>query len=197
MDNQVQVWDKFVRLFHWLLVLLFCAAYVTGDDDNSFHQYLGYALLCLVLARIVWGFIGTKYALFKNFICSPLKALSYIKELVSGNPTHHIGHNPAAAWMVTSLLACSLIVCVSGYGAISSEDQNRSREHGSNFSINRIAYADEDRKEKHADQSDRKGRHDESEMDEDRDDSLWSEIHEISAQLMLILVFFHILGVLL
>ena len=68
MDNQVLVWDKFVRVFHWSLVLLFCVAYVTGDDDNSLHQYLGYALLFLVLARIAWGFLGNQYDIFKNFI---------------------------------------------------------------------------------------------------------------------------------
>jgi cytochrome b len=197
MDNQVQVWDKFVRVFHWLLVLLFCVAYVTGDDNNTLHQYLGYALLCLVLARIVWGFLGTQYALFKNFICSPLKALSYIKGLVTGNPTYHIGHNPAAAWMIISLLACSIIVCISGYGAISTEDQNDSTKHGSNFSIIKVAYADDDSKERHTGQTDRKGKHDDSKMEENGDDSVWGEIHEITAQFMLILVCFHILGVLL
>jgi len=53
MDNQIQVWDKFVRVFHWSLVPLFCVAYVTGDDNNSLHQSLGYALLCLVLATLL------------------------------------------------------------------------------------------------------------------------------------------------
>lgn len=195
MDNQIQVWDKFVRVFHWLLVLLFCLAYATGDENKSLHQFLGYALLCLVLVRIAWGFWGTQYALFKNFMCSPLKALIYLKELFSGTPNYHIGHNPAAAWMIVSLLVCSIMVCLSGYGANGTVDQKVSMKHGANFSIVKVAYADDERKEKHTDQPERKGRHNDYKMEEDGDDGLWSEIHEISAQFMIILICFHILGV--
>jgi cytochrome b len=73
------------------------------------------SVLGLVAARIFWGFVGTKHARFSDFICSPVKALSYVKSLAVGKPPYHTGHNPAAAWMVLFLLIGSLVVCLSGY----------------------------------------------------------------------------------
>ena len=82
--KQVVVWDSFIRVFHWSLLLLFFVAYLTGDDKGPLHRYVGYAVLLLVIARICWGFWGTKHALFSDFICSPAKGLNYLKELVTG-----------------------------------------------------------------------------------------------------------------
>ena len=114
-NNQIQVWDIFVRLFHWLLVILLFIAYATGDDAKNTHRYTGCLILLIITARVFWGFFGTKYALFKNFICSPVKALIYTKELLKGNPKHYTGHNPASALMVIFIILTSLFVCVSGY----------------------------------------------------------------------------------
>ena len=198
--KQVVVWDEFIRVFHWSLLLLFFAAYVTGDEKVPLHRYVGYALLLLVIARICWGFWGTKHALFSDFVCSPEKGLTYLKELVSGKPTHYIGHNPAAAWMILLLLTSSIITCLSGYAAHTVKKGMNPLGSGNTISIVGTAYADDDKNERHKgkherrERRERRERHNDGESD-DESDSVWSDIHEISAQFMLILIFLHIAGV--
>jgi len=192
---QKPVWDLFVRFFHWSLALLFIVAYLTGDEKDVLHRYIGYAMFGLVLVRIVWGFFGTKYALFSEFFCSPAKALNYLKELASGKPKYYTGHNPAAAWMIISLLALTVMTCVSGYAAFTGKGKSPSFESGNVFSIITNVYADDDEYENHKDRNAKRERHDNSGKDDDESDSIWGDIHEIFAQLMLIFICFHILGV--
>ena len=54
----VRVWDRFVRFFHWSLVALIAAAWLT-EDLKAIHHWIGYTVLALVAARLVWGMIGT------------------------------------------------------------------------------------------------------------------------------------------
>ena len=112
--SSIQVWDMPVRVFHWSLVILFIIAYLTGDEDNNVHIYCGYAVLALVLFRIVWGFVGTQYARFSDFVYSPREVFQYLKGLVNRNVKHYVGHNPAGGWMVITLLICLLVVTISG-----------------------------------------------------------------------------------
>lgn len=192
--KQVVVWDSFIRVFHWSLLLLFFVAYLTGDDKGPLHRYVGYAVLLLVIARICWGFLGTKHALFSDFLCSPAKGLNYLKELVTGKPTHYIGHNPAAAWMIIMLLSSSIIICLTGYAAHTTKRGLNSIGSGNTISIVGNAYADDDKNERHEDKHKERERHNGEEND-DESDSVWSDIHETLAQFMLILICLHIVGV--
>lgn len=202
--KQVVVWDLFIRFFHWSLLLLFFVSYMTGDGKGSLHRYVGYALLLLVIARIWWGFLGTKYALFSNFICSPAKGLNYLKELVNGKPTHYIGHNPAAAWMILLLITNSILICLSGYAAYASKGKNPSFGFDYTLSIVENAYADDQEEEGDDDDEENEGSEyleketiegGSSEKEDDDGDSIWSDIHEVSAQLMLFLICLHTVGV--
>ena len=60
------VWDPFVRIFHWLLVIAFAVAFYThaSEWDRLIHVRAGYVAGFLLLARIVWGFTKTGYACF-------------------------------------------------------------------------------------------------------------------------------------
>jgi cytochrome b len=40
----VKVWDLFIRVFHWSLVVLFATAYLTGDEIELVHIAAGYAI---------------------------------------------------------------------------------------------------------------------------------------------------------
>lgn len=103
-QHVIKVWDPLVRIFHWSLVLFFLTAYLTEDDFENIHIYAGYAVSVLVGFRLIWGLIGPKYARFSNFVRGPAEALAYLKSLMTGNPQHYIGHNPAGGMMVVALL---------------------------------------------------------------------------------------------
>ncbi len=93
----IVVWDLFVRIFHWTLVILVGLAFLTGDDNNRFHAYAGYAVLLLIALRLVWGLIGSQHARFANFITAPGVAIEYLNGMLRGRPGYYLGHNPAAA----------------------------------------------------------------------------------------------------
>lgn len=111
---EVRIWDLFVRVFHWGTVALFATAFLSSDD-KWLHEPVGYALLALVLARIVWGFSGGRYARFASFVASPAGVLRYLRLLRAGTAPRHLGHNPAGGAMIVLLLAMLIVVAGSGW----------------------------------------------------------------------------------
>lgn len=111
----VRVWDVFVRVFHWSLVTLFVAAFVTGDESERLHIAVGYAIAVLVALRIIWGFIGTRHARFGDFVRSPAESLDYLRKAVRGRAPRHFGHNPAGGLMTLALLGMTIAIAATGY----------------------------------------------------------------------------------
>ena len=64
----VRVWDAFVRIAHWSLVVAVVASWLTRHGGGRLHEWLGYAALAIVVARVVWGFVGPVTARFRNFV---------------------------------------------------------------------------------------------------------------------------------
>jgi cytochrome b len=117
---EIKVWDPLVRLFHWLLVAAFTLAYFTEDELQYVHVLAGYTVAGLLVFRLAWGFIGPQHARFADFVCSPGRILSYLKEVLRGKAARYIGHNPAGGAMIIALLLSLLATVVSGlllYGA--------------------------------------------------------------------------------
>ena len=113
--REVVVWDLFVRVFHWSLVVLLFSAFFLLDDEGAPHRYAGYAVLGLIAARIVWGFIGTRYARFSSFPPDPSSAAHHLRVLFSGKKESPVlGHNPLGALMVYNLLLALTVVCATG-----------------------------------------------------------------------------------
>ena len=110
----VPVWDRFVRVFHWSLVLLIAAAWLT-TDAKAVHHWIGYAVLALVAARLVWGVIGSPHARFADFVRGPAQVLAYLRDLIHRHERRYLGHNPAGGAMIVALLAAILVTCVSGW----------------------------------------------------------------------------------
>ncbi len=122
-QGRIKVWDPLIRIFHWVLVVAFFIAYFTEDDFLTLHIYAGYTIVRLVFIRIIWGFIGTRYARFSNFVTPPRIAWQYLKDTLKLRAKRYLGHNPAGGIMVILLLGSLLISAVTGialYGAAES-----------------------------------------------------------------------------
>src|SRR6516164_8628235 len=111
----VNVWDLFVRIFHWSVVVLFAIAYVTGDEVQRVHIIAGYGIAALLALRIVWGFVGPRHARFADFVRTPREVLAYFRDVLQLQAQRYIGHNPAGGPMVVTLLVILAATCVSQY----------------------------------------------------------------------------------
>lgn len=195
MNNQqpVIVWDILVRIFHWSLVVSFTVAYLTGDEENPWHVYAGYTVLGLIVFRVVWGFIGSRYARFSDFIYSPSEVLQYVKGLRAGNPKRYLGHNPLGSWMVMAMLMMLFVVTLSGLKVYAIEE-GKGPFAASKAQLLPIATA-------HAGEDDEEEDNDDEqeiikeESGSETDESVWEEIHEASSNLMLVLIALHLAGV--
>ena len=116
-DNKMLVWDVRTRIFHWTLVLSLAGALLTQESEKwrLLHVNFGYTMVGLVVFRIIWGVVGTRYARFSNFIKGPLVSLNYIKCLITQKKENYIGHNPAGAVSIILILCLILFIAATGY----------------------------------------------------------------------------------
>jgi cytochrome b len=187
--KSVKVWDIFIRIFHWTLVGSIIGLYLSAEDFKSVHIRLGYFVICLVLARIIWGFFGTKYARFSNFLYSPDKIVRYLKSLFVGKPIHYIGHNPAGGLMIVVMLISLLVTTFTGLKALAVDGQGPLAN--SDASIIRLAFADGDEADENEEHMNKAGHHPKEQKEE-----FWEEIHEVMTSFMAILIVVHLGGVL-
>ncbi|WP_417497994.1 cytochrome b/b6 domain-containing protein [Maricaulis sp.] len=102
--REVKVWDPLVRIGHWVIVIGVLTAYFTGDEQLGLHVWAGYVVAAAVVIRILWGFVGTRYARFSSFVRGPGAAVGYVRGLADGSAKRTLGHNPAGAVMIILLL---------------------------------------------------------------------------------------------
>jgi cytochrome b len=193
----VNVWDPLVRIGHWTLVIAFFTAYFTEEDFLTQHTWAGYVVASVVLIRIIWGFIGSKHAKFKDFIYSPATIFVYLKGLISRKPQHYLGHNPAGGVMVFALLLSLSATTYTGI-ALYAVEKNAGPLAGivantdkalPKTSIISTSYADEDGDEDKNEQGNSKVN--------EADEEFWEGLHEFFVNFTLLLIALHIGGVLL
>ena len=162
-QNKIRVWDPFVRIFHWSLVLTFTIAWLSGDELEVLHANAGYAVLGLVMLRIVWGFIGTHYARFHDFVYSPTEVKDFLRDALMQRARRYLGHNPAGGAMIIVMLLSLVITTVTGIACYGIE--------GGAGPLSMLAGASEGGEE------------------------MLEEVHEFFANLMVLLVVVHVIGV--
>jgi cytochrome b len=168
---KVRVWDLFVRIGHWALVVAFAVAYLTEGEPRVVHTVAGYVVAIYVAARVVWGFVGTPPARFATFVVSPFAGLRYLGALLTGRAPRHVGHSPAGAWMVLLLLAALAATTVAGLTLYAVHD-------GAGPFAGFVAPATHG-----------------PGLPEDPREEFWEETHELLANVTLLLVLLHVAGV--
>lgn len=114
----IRVWDLPTRIFHWTLLVLVVAAFVTGwlgGNLIEWHGRAGIAITGLLAFRLVWGFVGSTYARFADFVPGPAHIWAHIRGEWNG-----LGHNPFGALSVLALLL--VLAFQVGSGLVSNDD---------------------------------------------------------------------------
>ena len=109
--QKILVWDWPVRLGHWLMVGGFALAWLTGDSETFrlVHVIAGATVFGVATFRLPWGFIGSRYARFVDFVRGPAAVKDYVVSLLRLQPDHHVGHNPAGGWAIVLLLGLGIV----------------------------------------------------------------------------------------
>jgi len=141
---EVYVWELPVRFYHWinfLCVLILCVtgfiianppAIMSGTEATfSFwfgnvrfiHFITAFVFLFNFMFRIYWGFVGNRYASWKNFIpyrkSQWVEIIEVIKVdilLLKKKPVESIGHNALASIIYFGLFLAFLLQCLTGFG---------------------------------------------------------------------------------
>lgn len=173
-------WDPLVRLTHWVIAAAVLLNGLILEGGSLIHIWLGYTALALLLLRLVWGFIGPEEARFASFLPSLKTGREHLRDLLAGRYRSYRSHNPLGAFMVYALWGTLVIVAATGVAMESnpfpteSEGHERSVVFGAEHDEDEAGVADE-----------RSGEENEA----------LEEVHEILANLLLVLAGLHVVGV--
>ena len=115
MGSDRRVWDPLVRILHWAQLASVAMAWLTHKGGGAWHECAGYASLLLIALRIAWGWAGSRYAHFGQFVRSPGVTLYYARQLLARNEPRYIGHNPLGGWMILLMITNLVLVGFSGW----------------------------------------------------------------------------------
>jgi cytochrome b len=110
--QRILVWDLPLRLFHWLLVICVTGSFVSakiGGNAMVWHGRFGLVVVGLLVFRLVWGFVGSTYARFFQFVRGPAAIVAYLR-----GQWHGEGHNPLGALSVLAMLGTLLLLVSTG-----------------------------------------------------------------------------------
>lgn len=134
MLKQYRVWDAPTRIFHWVnfttvILLLLIGTLMLYKKDlgitsldakiaiKEIHVLIGYIFVLNLMVRLVWGFIGNRYARWSAILPGSgfTAALSsYVASVRSGAPQQWLGHNPMGRLAVIALFLLLIFQAVTG-----------------------------------------------------------------------------------
>ncbi|MDQ0316531.1 cytochrome b/b6 domain-containing protein [Amorphus orientalis] len=185
--QEQRIWDPIVRITHWLIALAILINGLITEGGSLVHIWVGYVALAMLVLRLLWGFVGTEEARFRAFPPSVSGARRHVGDLLAGQHRPHRSHNPLGTWMVYALWATLSVIVVTGLlqeGTLfppTSVEVSVAQEP----TATRSAYEDDDGEE----------REDYDGEEHDDEEGVVAEIHEIAANLILILAALHVGGV--
>ncbi len=132
-SREYRVWDRSIRLFHWInvflvsllvglgLAILNSKALQVGDEGKillkTLHSWAGYAFIANLLWRIFQGFFGSQYSRWSHvlpFRREYFKSLATYLRSLKTDPQKYLGHNPAARLVIALLLISMCLQAATG-----------------------------------------------------------------------------------
>lgn len=118
-----RVMDATTRMLHWLMAFSFTSAYLTADSEHwrLAHVTLGYTLAGLLVARVLWGFLGPRQArlsmLWRRLQGLPdwLKSVATVRSAAGLQATWRPGQHLLMALAVALILALVVPLSLTGY----------------------------------------------------------------------------------
>lgn len=116
--ERIRAWDLPTRLFHWGLLALIVSSWASSEysDDPylTWHKRSGYAILTLLVFRLVWGFVGGSTSRLSAFLNWPWTAARYAVDLFRGRARKYLSHNPLGTWMIIALFVTVSVQATAG-----------------------------------------------------------------------------------
>ena len=104
---------------HWSIVFLVALSWWSAEESSDqAHFWSGYALLFLLLFRVLWGLAGSSTARFAGFVRGPASVAAYLK---SGQHSQ-AGHTPLGALSVVAMLAVLVVQVATGLVQLDEDD---------------------------------------------------------------------------
>lgn len=129
----IKIWDLWIRLFHWSLVIAVGFSLLSGETGVGFfdwHRLAGEIVLALIVFRIAWGFLGSSNARLLGLMVNPVHSLNHLRELAKGSVPRVRGHNAAGGWAVLLMLLLISIQAITGLFIADEEDWVSGALHG-------------------------------------------------------------------
>ena len=174
------LWDPVVRLTHWGIALAVVANALLTDGGSLLHVTIGWLAMALLIMRLVWGGLGPTEARFSAFPPNPLAALAHLRGLFKpGKPREYPSHNPAGAlmiygfWITLAAVIATGLVMTGGATPMQVAADKAAVASGDWAALVRADSGGEDSAFKEAAE----------------------EVHEVAANLLLILAALHVAGV--
>ena len=117
MSSSQPVWDFWVRFGHWLITLGVIFQQISGDELELIdaHATVGILLSGWVIFRLVWGFIGPKYARFSSFpLTSPKQVMHSLQRVITKQTEQTPGHTAVGGLAVYLMLILIGLTALSG-----------------------------------------------------------------------------------
>ncbi len=108
-----KIWDLPTRVLKWATALLVVVAWLLGDnmsfENIDTHFLVGYSVAGLLVARLLWGFVGAPASRHGVMLRDAAKAPSYLRRLFAAAPSHWPGHNPLGViWLYAFWITLSV-----------------------------------------------------------------------------------------
>lgn len=192
MQAKARRWDPVIRLTHWSVVLAVLANAIVTEEGSAAHVWVGYTLAGMLGLRLLWGLVGPSEARFSAFPPSLRRALDHFQDIRAGTVKEHASHNPLGALMVYAIWSCLLVIIGTGIamaGLPASIDRHEEGSVGRDTVILSVSNAGHDEAEEH--DANVEGGGDDGEEGE----GAVTEVHELAANLLYLLILLHIAGV--